>query len=120
MSINPIGYAVDNRVAASTRPIPPDPTHLKSQQPLSDPSLPVTAQVPEIGELQDAVDTFNRFIPMATNNLLFSIDDDNGTVVVKLIDSSTQDVIRQIPSVEALEISRSLGKLKGLLLQSQA
>jgi flagellar protein FlaG len=120
MSNNPVGYPVDNRVAAAGRAAAADTVILQAQNPSPDLALPATSQVPDVGKLQNAVDTFNRYIPMATNNLLFSIDEDNGTVVVKIVDTTTQDVIRQIPSVEALELSRSLDKLKGLLLQGKA
>ncbi|NYE26871.1 flagellar protein FlaG [Pigmentiphaga litoralis] len=120
MSINPVGYPVDNRIAGTSRPAAADPVVIQAANAAPDLGLPVTSQVPDVGQLQDAVDTFNQYIPMAANNLLFSIDEDNGTVVVKIVDTTTQDVIRQIPSVEALELSRSLDKLKGLLLQGKA
>jgi flagellar protein FlaG len=120
MSINPVGYPVDNRVAGTSRPAAADAVALQPQNAVPELALPVTSQVPNVEKLQDVVDTFNQYIPMAANNLLFSIDEDNGTVVVKIVDTTTQDVIRQIPSVEALEISRSLDKLQGLLLQGKA
>lgn len=120
MSINPVGYPLDHRVGAAGKPAAVDPVVPQADHAARDLALPVTSQVPAVGKLQDAVDTFNRYIPMAENNLLFSIDEDNGTVIVKIVDTTTQDVIRQIPSVEALELSRSLDKLKGLLLQGKA
>lgn len=120
MSIAAIGTLPDTRItAANTVPTVAQQAVRGSATSL-DTSLPITSQVPELDQLQTAVDTFNGYIPMAANNLMFSIDDDNGQVIVKIVDSSTQDVIRQIPSEEALEISRSLDKLKGLLLTSRA
>ena len=38
----------------------------------------------------------------------FSVDDKTGRFVVKVIDSQTKEVIRQIPSEEMLAISRHL------------
>lgn len=120
MSIAAIGYPADSRISSANATSAVAQAAVRGSETSLDDTLPITSQVPELDELQAVVDTFNGYIPMAANNLLFSIDEDNGKVVVKIVDSSTQDVIRQIPSEEALEISRSLDKLKGLLLQSQA
>jgi flagellar protein FlaG len=40
--------------------------------------------------------------------------------VVKVIDQNTQEVVRQIPSKEALEIAKSLDKMRGLLIRQTA
>ena len=40
--------------------------------------------------------------------------------MVKVIDSNTQEVIKQIPSEEMIAIAKALDKLKGLLLQQKA
>lgn len=61
-------------------------------------------------------------------NLQFSVDDQSGTRVVRLIDSSTQEVIRQIPSEEMIRIAEGIDKfqesgknaVKGLLLKQDA
>lgn len=120
MSIHALGPAVDLRAspsaAASAAP-PIAPTGSADQL---DPSLPATAQVPDVGELRAAVDAFNRFVPLAAHNLTFSIDDDSGKVVVKVVDGDTQDVIRQIPSEEALALSRSLDQIQGALFSRKA
>ena len=70
--------------------------------------------------LRRAVESINRRLEQSVNNLRFSVDDDTGKVVVKVLDTATDQVIRQIPSEEALAISRSLEKLQGLLLNQQA
>ena len=120
MSIAAIGYPTDSRITSANTTTAIAQVAVRGNATSLDTTLPITSQVPELDQLQGVVDTFNSYIPMASNNLMFSIDDDNGKVVVKIVDSSTQDVIRQIPSEEAMEISRSLDKLQGLLLKSQA
>lgn len=52
--------------------------------------------------------------------LAFSIDDTTEKPVVRVTDASTGDLIRQLPSEEALAIARSLDKMKGLLLSQEA
>ena len=53
-------------------------------------------------------------------NLRFSIDDDTGRTIVKVVDMQTDEVIRQMPSKEVLAISKAIDKLQGLLIQQKA
>lgn len=50
----------------------------------------------------------------------FSIDDLTGTVVVKVVDSQTHELIREIPQDEVLDILRHLEAAQGLLLKVKA
>ncbi|SCY07411.1 flagellar protein FlaG [Nitrosospira sp. Nl5] len=54
------------------------------------------------------------------STLEFSIDPDTGRAVVKIIDSATRDLVRQIPMEEMLVLAKSLDQLKGLLLHTKA
>lgn len=54
------------------------------------------------------------------STLEFSIDPDTGRPVVKIIDSVTRDLVRQIPMEEMLVLAKSLDQLKGLLLHTKA
>ena len=49
-----------------------------------------------------------------------SIDKESGRVVVKIIDSATQELVRRIPMEEMLVLAKALGRLKGLLLYTKA
>jgi flagellar protein FlaG len=40
--------------------------------------------------------------------------------VVKVIDTETKQVLRQLPSEESLEIAKNLNSMKGLLINSKA
>ena len=70
--------------------------------------------------LEDVVKEVNDFIKPINNSLQFSIDDDTGTTVVKVIDRDTDEVIKQIPSEEMLALAKAIGQLKGLLVKQQA
>lgn len=69
--------------------------------------------------LQSSIDALNEFIKPQNTSLEFSIDDESGTVVVKVTDKETKEVIKQFPSEEALELAKALDKLKGLLVQQK-
>ena len=71
-------------------------------------------------KLQDSVEALNEFISPHNTSLRFSIDDESGTVVVKVTDLETKEVIKQFPSEDALDLAKALDKLKGLLVQQEA
>lgn len=71
-------------------------------------------------ELDDAVSKINDHMQTIRRNLHFNMDDDSGQLVVKVVDVDTDEVVRQIPSEEALQLSRRLEELRGLLLEAEA
>lgn len=71
-------------------------------------------------DLLQAVEDVKVAISAVTNDLTFSIDDDTGRTVVKIIDRETEELIRQIPSEEVLLMAKALDKLKGILVKQEA
>lgn len=71
-------------------------------------------------QVKDAAQQIEQFTQNIAQNLKFSVDEDTGKTVVKIVDSQTQEVIRQIPSEEAISIARTLDKVQGLLLNGKA
>lgn len=71
-------------------------------------------------QIRQALDEVREAISPVAQNLLFSIDDDTGHTVVKIVDSSTDEVIKQIPSEEFLAIAKALDRLQGLLIKQKA
>lgn len=78
------------------------------------------AAEPDRETLLQAVEDVRKAIEPVAQNLLFSIDDDTGRTIVKIVDSQTDEVIRQMPSEEVLAISKAIDKLKGVLIQQKA
>ena len=77
-------------------------------------------RVPSAGELQKALEEVEKAVAPMAQSLQFSLDKDAGRTVVKVMDTDTNEVIRQIPSEEVLAISKAVDKLKGLLIKQQA
>ena len=73
------------------------------------------APVP-MDELKEAVGKLNANMQANGRSLEFSIDEDSKRTVVKLIDVSTKEVVRQYPTEEALRISKSLDSFMGRLI----
>ncbi|MBI5862704.1 MAG: flagellar protein FlaG [Rhodocyclales bacterium] len=80
-----------------------------------------TVQQPSAVQLKTAVDKINSVLRQANRNLEFSVDDATKRVIVKVVDTETGELIRQIPSEETLAISRAIGEVqRGLLLRQKA
>jgi flagellar protein FlaG len=62
----------------------------------------------------------NRVVQSLQSKIEFVADDSSGQMLVKVIDPSNNELIRQIPSEEMLAISRALDRMQGLLVKSQA
>jgi len=77
-------------------------------------------QQPDRQQVETAAQSVREFVQPINSNLEFSVDDDTGQLVVKIIDRTTQEVIRQMPSEEMLAIAKALDSIKGLFVQQTA
>ena len=81
------------------------------------------AQGNELQQLQEAAQKISSHLNIKNNSLEFSVDQASGKNVVKIIDKTTKEVVRQIPSEEALHIAEALDELdeirQGLILSTQ-
>ena len=71
-------------------------------------------------QLNQAIKATKDFVGSINSSLDFSVDEDTGSVVVKVIDKETKEVIRQFPSEEMLSIAKALDSIKGLLVKQKA
>lgn len=71
-------------------------------------------------ELEKAVEAVQKFTEPMASNLQFTIDEETGITVVKVVDTSTKEVIRQMPSEEMLQIAKALDRLQGILIKQKA
>ncbi len=76
--------------------------------------------LPSKEQIDQAMAQVKGALPAVAQNLQFSLDEDTGRTVVKVVDSGTNEVIRQIPSEELLAISKALDMFSGLLLKQKA
>jgi len=75
-------------------------------------------------ELQQAVAQLNEHVQQIQRDLLFSVDDSSGRTVVRVVNSETEEVVRQMPSEEVLRISRNIKNqvedMTGLIFKTSA
>ncbi|WP_292935040.1 flagellar protein FlaG [Noviherbaspirillum sp.] len=77
--------------------------------------------VPNLSELSSAVKNINKILQDRSQNLEFTVDSENDRTIVKVVDQKTKEILRQIPSEEALEISKAIDQaMHGLLIRQKA
>ena len=88
---------------------------------------PQTAQVAAASSSQSSVHVamnaarqINDFLKSSSAGLEFKVDSSSKRVVVRIVDSETGQVIRQIPTEEMLAIAQSLERVPGVLIEQKA
>lgn len=76
----------------------------------------------EAGEpsVEQAVSSIAGYVQSLQRDLNFDLDDSSGRVVVRVTDSLSGAVIRQIPSEDALRLAESLEAARSLLFKAEA
>ncbi|MGX5220050.1 MULTISPECIES: flagellar protein FlaG [Pseudomonas] len=94
--------------------VQPDPIAVSEQR--------LTEQEPESATqaVEQAASSIQGYVQSIRRDLNFAVDDSSGRVVVKVTDSASGDVIRQIPSEDALRLAESLEAVRSLLFKAEA
>jgi flagellar protein FlaG len=71
-------------------------------------------------QISSAVKEISSFFQMAQSSLEFSLDDVSGQMVMQIKDTQTNEVIRQIPSEDVLNLAKRLDDLTGVLFKASA
>jgi len=71
-------------------------------------------------EVAHAVQNINEFFQMVRRTLQFAVNEDSGRMVIQVKDIETDEVIRQIPPEEVLELTKRLDEFKGFLFREKA
>ena len=109
------------QIDASTLPVSAPPVRAAAELPaVQPPGNAPPVQQPSPVVLREAVKAASAAVKSLSSSLEFSIDQQSGRTIVRIVDTGTQQLIRQIPSEEMLAISQALDKLQGLLIQEQA
>lgn len=70
--------------------------------------------------LQSAVSDMQDFVQSVRRDINFQLDDTSGQVVINVTEATSGDVIRQIPSEEALRLAENLSEVRSLLFEAEA
>lgn len=104
--------------AAGLRPHAPSPASSRQAQ---DAPVPAAVNRAEQKDARQAVAEANRQLAEKASELTFEFDESAARVIVRLVDKQTGQVLRQIPSKEALQIAQALqDEAAGALLRTDA
>jgi flagellar protein FlaG len=73
-----------------------------------------------VDEAQKKVQHINEQLKAMHTELSFSVDKETDKVVLKILNSKTGEVIRQIPAEDALRISSHISRLLGVMVDESA
>jgi len=110
-----IAKAVPDKVAPEKVGLPPNPgSDVRAVGAVEKSSLDALRV-----ELQESVRSANERLAVYNQRLEIAIDGSTGAIVVKVSDSDTGETLRQIPSEEALRITRNIDSLTGILVDQK-
>lgn len=72
-----------------------------------------------VKDVTQAVNDINNAFNSMNISRQFVIDKDLGEVIVKIMDTAKKEVIRQIPSEDAIRLSKNIREMVGLLFDSK-
>lgn len=75
---------------------------------------------PSEDQLTQSLKSINDLLQSRSPDLEFSVDKDSDRTIVKVVDKKTLEVIRQMPSEEALQIAKALDRLQSMLIRQTA
>lgn len=78
------------------------------------------APAPTQEQVTQALKSINSMLQDRAPGLEFTVDRDSAREVVRVVDKETHEVIRQMPSREAIDIAKALDKLHSLLVKASA
>lgn len=70
-------------------------------------------------EIEQTVNEIGDFVQNIQRNLQFTVDDNSGETIIKVTDMETDDVIRQIPSEEVLQLQQYIKDASGILFKAK-
>lgn len=98
---------------------PQDTTSVKA--PSGNTAKPLMGEQAElsVSEVLEVVQKANAALSSNQSNLKFLVDTDNGKPIVQIVDRETQEILKQIPSVEMLKIAKAIEKMQGVLMSRE-
>ncbi len=93
------------------------PSGLKPVVAAENAKVDVSPVVVDKADLETAVKKLNDLVAPALQTVQFSLDTQSERMVVRVVDTASKQVLRQIPNEEVLAMSKTLDKLQGLMIR---
>jgi flagellar protein FlaG len=120
MEIRSISYPAKAVTAVTDKPEPnvnlPGGTARSAVATTTESAVRQPSRSAEIEQTKQAVQDIERMMKLFSKNLEFTYDASDNRAVMRIVDQQTREVIRQVPTKEALEIAKALEKIQDMLL----
>ncbi len=73
----------------------------------------------KIEEIKEAVEEMNKRLDNSNISRKFEYDNDLDRPILRVIDTNTQEIVKQMPTDEILDISRSIREMVGIITDSR-
>ena len=70
---------------------------------------------PPVVDVERAVERLNELMSSTQRSLRFKVDEGSGRTIITVINETTKEIVRQIPSEEVLAVSQTLEELGSLI-----
>jgi flagellar protein FlaG len=83
-------------------------------------AAPAEKREPKPEEVKAAVKDIQEFVNTVTTDVRFSVDKDTGRMIVSVVDSKTNQIVRQIPTEDIMKIAKNIDRMQGLIFSGKA
>ena len=117
-----ISSAQANVKPAVDATVKPEQPQQPQQKPVEKPAGPSPAELSEQSTeaLHETVAAINDFMSQFKRTLNFTVDIAAGKTIIRVIDTSNDELIRQIPSEDFIAISKHIEQMNNLLFSEKA
>ena len=110
------GVIADAMTGALHQPVVPQQEVARVQAERVLPPAKTTEQNVSQKELEQSIEQIQVMMDLRNRSVEFSTDESSGVRVVKVVDSNSGDVIRQMPAEELLSFMRNLTRMLGTFI----
>jgi len=116
-----LGTAALPAAGSNATPTAPSPERAGAPVPAPAQNTASSRSPPTAEAARQAVAQINAFLKTSSAaSVEFTVDGKSDQVIVRIVDTATKQLIRQIPSEQALAISQALDGVSGMLLRQKA
>jgi flagellar protein FlaG len=70
-------------------------------------------------QLNKYAEKLSKVMEILNHSIRFSVDDESDRMIVRIVNAETNEVIRQIPPKEVLQLMHRLDQMAGLMLDEK-
>jgi flagellar protein FlaG len=121
MQVRGNNFIVDKVSGPGFRPAAANSPDRSGEKVVREDTVPREKKADQIGlqELTNALDRINKTVRIFNRSIQFTEHEASGRLWVKVVDTESQEIVREIPPEEILEIMARIEEMVGLLVDER-